>query len=373
MSRLFRVVHVVPRLDDEEAIEPLRQWARLFVPRGVEGQAVAWAGAPQAVAELASAGLAVQAWDRRWPWDPCIGVRLRRLLREPWDVVHPWGREALRAVQRRRPRGVGWQLAPVLAADEWGAGTRADGGRRLLQGVDALAVVADADPMPTGWRTADALPCAWLPPAAAPQPACDAAARERLLGSRGLSPAARGIAVGGPLVRRRRLDEAIWALALLRLVAPDVFLAFTGHGPDRTRLQRFARQVGESRSVVFASPFERPQPWLAACDLAWEFATTEFATAGGRSQVFYDARGWGKAVVEVAPRGARGAGHAALPLGERALLVRRTLALFERSQPEPGGPSADEPTAVSVEAAPRGPAGWQACYARLGWSPLGGA
>ena len=47
---------------------------------------------------------------------------------------------------------------------------------------------------------------------------------------------ARIIAVAGPLVRRRNLDEAIWAFELVRVLNPNARLLIVGDGPDPVRL-----------------------------------------------------------------------------------------------------------------------------------------
>ena len=51
----------------------------------------------------------------------------------------------------------------------------------------------------------------------------------------------------GPLERHKGFHDVIWALDILRSLYEDLHLVLVGVGPDRERLERFARATGSIR------------------------------------------------------------------------------------------------------------------------------
>jgi glycosyltransferase involved in cell wall biosynthesis len=86
---------------------------------------------------------------------------------------------------------------------------------------------------------------------AEPVPEPRAHARSSLLHGLGLPADARLVAAVGPLRPGKRLKDLIWALDLLRVIRPDVYLLILGEGPHRWRLERYRNQVGVEPFVRF--------------------------------------------------------------------------------------------------------------------------
>ncbi len=78
--------------------------------------------------------------------------------------------------------------------------------------------------------------------------------REELLAELGLPPQSRMVAVIGRLWPQKRVQDAIWAADLLKVVRDDVHLLVLGDGPERDRLLRFRDQVQIADRVHFPGP-----------------------------------------------------------------------------------------------------------------------
>jgi hypothetical protein len=174
------------------------------------------------------------------------------------------------------------------------------------------------------------------------------------------------IVVGGPLLRRRRLDGAIWAHTLSRVVHPNLRLVIAGEGPDQSRLERFARQVGEAPTVRFEADSRAARRWLAGAAAYWEFLG-----AGAPSALMHEALASGKPTCCVGTSfDLKAVDHlplvARLAHDDRAGLTRHTLAVLERSSVAPHS-DADRPCAAEESAATFAQdRGWLAMYAALG-------
>src|SRR5205814_4155260 len=78
------------------------------------------------------------------------------------------------------------------------------------------------------------------------------------------------VMTGGALTPGRGFHGAVWAFDLLQHVLPDVYLVVLGDGPDRPRLEQFARNVGRGDCRVrFAGARADGPDLLALADLVW--------------------------------------------------------------------------------------------------------
>ncbi len=73
----------------------------------------------------------------------------------------------------------------------------------------------------------------------------------------------------GPLRPRKGFRDAVWALDILRYLYEDLHLVLVGDGPDRPRLEQFARTAQVERRVIFTGRLPDPAPWLHASDVVW--------------------------------------------------------------------------------------------------------
>jgi glycosyltransferase involved in cell wall biosynthesis len=96
----------------------------------------------------------------------------------------------------------------------------------------------------------------------------------------------------GPLYREKGFYGAIWVLDLLRFLFDDLHLILVGLGPDRERLQDFARSIRISDRVHFIGPVADVSSLLQRAEMVW----VPSETMGGE-QVVLEAMSAGKPVV----------------------------------------------------------------------------
>jgi glycosyltransferase involved in cell wall biosynthesis len=252
-----RILHVISRLDGYGAARLVRHIAAEQARRGW-GVSVAPLEVERAIAaELAAAGVAAAPLGGRWRCDPFALGRLMRVGRRgAVDLIHAWDSRAL-AYATLANMG-----APIVAA--W--------------------TTAGAEPRWVSRISRGGL--ATIPPGATPRES--SWPRDAALHELGLPGDARVIAMAGPLMRRKEIDEAIWCFELVRVLHPNARLVVFGDGPDRPRLERYAELVSEPACVVFPGFRGDWVQLAAAIDVYWQldaarvtpFALLEAMAAG---------------------------------------------------------------------------------------------
>ncbi len=232
----------------------------------------------------------VAALDSGRRWELTAWRHLDRLLDElrP-DVVHAWRLPALRAagvlgaLARRRPCRL--VVSEPRRGGRWTAFDR----RILLRVVAAVAGhPAEADALRRLGLPAGRVHV--LPPAVAPAPGPPAAP------DIALPPGARVILGVGSLTPAHGFREAIWAFDILKYVYPDLHLLIVGDGPERDRLEQFARSVGRGDARVHFLP-ARPH---AAALLPHAAAVWVPSRSDGGRQVVLEAQAAGRPVLAAA-------------------------------------------------------------------------
>ena len=278
--------------------------------------------------ELRAAGVEVDILGWKRPFELAPFVALRRLLAElrP-DVVHLWGRTALRAAATfGGVRGLGrvfvsgalppgrrravwldrWLLRRAAAVVAFGE-SEADRCRRLGVRPDRVAVVAP------GVRPASFSP---LPSA------------ERGGGEGEEVPPGRLLFCAGPIEPHKGFRDAVWALDILHYLYDDLHLVLAGGGSDRPRVEEFANAIGVADRVTFLGQRPDLSPWRNAAELAWVPSRT-----GGGVNAALEATAAGKAVVAtrlptLAEIVADGETGCLVPPGDKTELARQTRFLF---------------------------------------------
>lgn len=201
---------------------------------------------------LRESGLSWAELRGRGHFDPLLLGRLARSLRrERPAVIHAWGLTALMAAHLTRPRAPALPLTATLdlrdSLPSWSK-------RTLRALAPRLAALAAADEPTAAWLRSvigETPPCAVatipLPVVAWPR---TTAARAVALARWQFDESTRLIVTAGRLEPQARFDEAIWSFELVRVLHPAARLAIVGDGPDRRRLERFARQVSEPGCVA---------------------------------------------------------------------------------------------------------------------------
>jgi glycosyltransferase involved in cell wall biosynthesis len=202
----------------------------------------------------------VLGWRR--PFDVVPFLALRRLVKSlrP-DVLHVWGATALRVVALTGSRAVNrlvvsgalsFALRPgrldrwlISHAEEVIAFGNAEAERYSQLGVapTRLTVVSPAMPIAPGDDKLAELP--------------------------GVRANDRVILGLGPIEQHKGFREAVWTFDILRHLNDDVRLVLIGDGPDRPRVEQFARQIGVGESVHFIGKCRETAPFLYRADIVW--------------------------------------------------------------------------------------------------------
>jgi D-inositol-3-phosphate glycosyltransferase len=268
---------------------------------------------------LRSRGIAVDELGWHRPFDARPLFTLRQLASESRpDVVHAWGAAAMRAVLLagivtprqlvvsgvlppiREPGWLGRQL--LTRVGRVIAFGRVEAERYRRHGVAAdrlteapLATDLDAAPMPAETTPDDA--------------------GRVLLGV-------------GPLVGHKGFRDAVWTFDILHFLYDDLRLVIAGAGPDRSRIEEFARVTGTARRVSCPGPLADLAALRQRALLAW------IPGRAGGVQAALEAMAAGLAVVasrtpkltEIVARGETGL--LAIP-GDKADFARQTRLLLE--------------------------------------------
>ncbi|HZV05692.1 MAG TPA: glycosyltransferase [Gemmataceae bacterium] len=214
------------------------------------------------VESLRGEGVEVQVLGWRRPLDAAPFLALRRLMKSirP-DVVHVWGSTALRAVVLTGSRAVNrllvsaalsfaqrpsrldrWLLSRVEGVIAFG-NAEAERYRRLGVAEPRLSVMSPAMPIPTNP----------VKPAEIP----------------GVTVNDRVLLGLGPIEQHKGFREAVWAFDILRHLYDNVHLVLVGEGPDRPRVEQFARQIGVREHVHFTGNCAELAPFLYRAAMVW--------------------------------------------------------------------------------------------------------
>jgi glycosyltransferase involved in cell wall biosynthesis len=318
----MQIHFVIPSLDYGGAARQLMLIAgglprERFTPRVcVLGGVAPW------VEELRAAGVEVDILGWKRPLEPAPFVALRRRLAElKPDVIHLWGTAALRAAAalggaRRSARlFVSAALPPrrrTVWLDRWllrradrvvafGA-AEADHCRRLGVRAERIAVVA---------------------PAVRPAPASAPPAE---------LPVGRLLFAAGPIEAYKGFRDAVWAFDVLHYIYEDLRLILGGDGPDRPRVEAFARAIGTATYTTFLGRRPDLAPWRDAAEIAWVPSR-----AGGGVNAALEAMAAGKPVIatrlpELAEIVADGETGCLVPHGDKTELARQTRFLLNDAE-----------------------------------------
>jgi glycosyltransferase involved in cell wall biosynthesis len=214
-------------------------------------------------APFRTAGLEAEVlgWTRLMdarPW-----WRLRQLLRTfAPNIIHAWGLPALRAavLVGRRVRTVSSAAHPLLKLgklDEW-----------LLRRTDRVVAAWTAEKQAFQRHGVSAGNICCIPPGveAAPLETSD---RQRLDSFPDWANTGRLVLCVGRLDPRKGFHDAIWAFDILKYLYEDLHLAIVGEGPDRPRLEGFARSIGVADRVHFLGHQSDIARWFLRAELIW--------------------------------------------------------------------------------------------------------
>ena len=302
MSPPQQILHVVTDLDGYGLTRQLELLVTAQLAAGQKVRVVALAADRRAAATFRQLGIDCRVLDRRWRRDPFVAVRLaNELRRASYDLLHLWGEGAVDYVR-------------VV--------------RRLIRQVPTITTLQNGSD--------DIAPGVALPKN-------ETFSRSEFLAEQNLSEDSTLIAVAGPLTRSQCIDEAIWDFELVRTLDENVRLLIFGDGPDRHRLERFARLTSEPSAIRFLGYRADFREVLPTVDLFWHTGVASAGnTDGGLPLTVLEAMAAGVPVVandgpgcrQIIDHGSNGChvpSHvpSLVPNNDRALFARHTRRILQ--------------------------------------------
>jgi len=320
MSQKRLIFHLISHLDGYGTSRQLQLLARRQIADGYSVCIAALRASSEVYGAWKAEGLQVQVLDRRWRLDPVAAWRLARLLRsERPALCHVWDSQSLCYLA-----GARWEIRTPLIASF----THLPQRPWFVGQVDRLALeskcaCANLDACGIVREHVKA-----IPPGVAFS-SVDAVSRKQLLANLALSKDTRLIAMAGKLTRSKRIDEAIWCFELVRTLHERAALLVFGGGPDRHRLERFARLTSEPKVVRFLGYRADWHTMLSHADLFWHTGESP----GVSSSVLEAMAAKVPVVVSDTPDYRTIVEHEVTgfltPIGSRAGLARHTLHVLE--------------------------------------------
>lgn len=229
-----QILHLVANLDGYGLTRQLELLVTGQLADGKKVRVVALRASREGLAALRAVGVECRVLDRRWRFDPVAAIRLRQeICRLPADLIHVWGQSAsnyLNVVRR-------WTRPTTISTSN---------------STPTLVTLPET-------LTAPGIPLLKT----------SKLTRQQFLNELQLPQDSILITVAGPLTRSQQIDEAIWHYELVRTLDERLRLLIFGDGPDRPRVERFARLTSEPHSIRFLGYRDNFRELLPHTDLFW--------------------------------------------------------------------------------------------------------
>ena len=262
MSPPRSIVHVISSLDGYAAAQQLRILAMSQKSSGQNVHIIAFRAHVPLIESWRADGLHCRVLQGRWRFDPFAFWRLTELLKNSQpDVIHAWDPDAAALVALAKERaGQPRCFATLLLPPPVWTG--------YLRKFDGFAIATEnlsVDYVGRGVSHDDFMV---VPPAIGSSPERHNSKRD-FLTNLGLPEATKLVVTVGPLVRSKRLDEAIWHFELVRTLEENAVMLVLGDGPERHRLERYARLVSEPAAIKFLGYCQDMPAYVSLADVVW--------------------------------------------------------------------------------------------------------
>ena len=292
-----RIVLLIPTLDRSGAEKQFTLLATRLPKDEFDVSAIALTRGGPYADELAAAGIPLTVIGKRAKVDPFSFARLRlELKRLQPQILHSWlfaansyGRLCAGIVPHAKI------VVSERCVDRWKAGWQLWLDRRLIARTDRL--VGNSPSVVEFYHElgvpAEKLAC--IPNGIEIPTLCVAGEgpnRESMLRDLDLPNDAFIAGYIGRLAKQKRVEDLIWAVETLRQIRPKLFLVIVGDGPERTRLENFARDIGCMQHVRFLGHRDDATHWLSIFDVFCLASSFE-----GMSNSLMEAMSVGKPVI----------------------------------------------------------------------------
>jgi glycosyltransferase involved in cell wall biosynthesis len=264
-----RVLYIVDSLGRNGLASQLFVLVRGLVQRGFDVHVATLDRRGALAGDFRAAGAVLTEIGRRWAFDPVAAFQLRRAIRRiAPDVIHAWGIDTpMFAVTVESGRGQPivaghYRFQPRKSAAEWRLERRLN--QETRRQIASSVLIRDWYVAKGGVVSRFSVIPFGVPPA----PASDIS-RNELLRELNLAEGARLIGVVGRLVPEKRVRDLIWAADLLRVLHDNLRLLVIGDGPERPRLEEYARLASDLEHIQFLG--ERADLWriMPHLDVLW--------------------------------------------------------------------------------------------------------
>ena len=270
-SSKSRIVLMIPTLDRSGAEKQFTLLATRIPRDEFDVSAIALTRGGPYADDLRAAGIPLTIIGKQSKFDPFSFARLRSALKrfQP-QILHTWlfaansyGRLCAGAVPGVKI------VVSERCVDSWKAGWQHWLDRRLIGQTDRL--VGNSSSVVEFYREAgipvEKLVCIPNGIDAPDLPQDDRSKRQAILQSLNLPPDAYVAGYVGRLAKQKRVEDLIWSVETLRQIRPKLVLVIVGDGPERERLESFARDVGCQAHVRFVGHQEETARWLDLFDV----------------------------------------------------------------------------------------------------------
>jgi len=297
---VIRILFVIPTLDRSGAEKQLTLLASRLPRHEFAVEVVALTRGGPYADELAQHGVPVTVIGKQWKFDPFAYQRLKRLIAERApDVVHTW----LFAANAYGRMAVGGTAKPLVivserCVDSWKRSWQLWLDRKLIPVTQKMIGNSQAV---TDFYADLGVPRERLIviPNGIELPPKPTRSRESMLAEFQIPLDAQVVTYIGRLAPQKRVDDLLWAFALLRNINErNVHFIIAGDGPSRAMLERFSQKIGYHHWVRFVGHRPDTRDILGASDAFWLGSSFE-----GQSNSLMEAMSAGVPVVvsDIAP------------------------------------------------------------------------
>jgi glycosyltransferase involved in cell wall biosynthesis len=273
---MIKLLLLIPTLDRSGAEKQLTLLATRLPKDDFDVHVAALTRGGPYVDVLKQYGIPCTVIGKRFKFDPFALSRLKKLIRETSpDVIHSWLFAAnsyarLVAGKRERPRVV----VSERCVDSWKSGWQLWLDRRQIARTHRL--VANSNSVAEFYRQQGfppqritVIPNGVELPEFTSFPSSSLGTRLAVLREFDIPEDSRVVGYVGRLARQKRVRDLVWAMQLLRQLRERIHLLIVGDGPERKKLDAFAKHVGCDHLIRFAGHRNDASQMFAAIDVFW--------------------------------------------------------------------------------------------------------
>ncbi len=271
-ARRTKLMLLVPTLDQSGAEKQLTLLACRLPREEFDVHVVALTRGGPFADELDKHGVRWTVLGKRWKFDPVAMWRLRTLIAaEQPDIVHTWlfaanayGRLVIGRRMQQRPK----LIVSERCVDVWKAGWQLWLDHKLIERTDRLVgnSVAVAEFYRSIGYPADRIT---VIPNGIDVPEPTPIDRDAILAELEIPKGSQVIGFVGRMAKQKRVDDLVFAMALVAILQPEPHLLLIGDGPERDKLMKFARDIDIDHHTRFTGHRADAARLLRVMDVFW--------------------------------------------------------------------------------------------------------